>query len=534
MRTALIKILGIIAISPLLLCIVVYCFVRGLGDECLIGDLAIVEIFTRHAMRFALTVGQYSVFGWNHPGPSCFYALAVPYFLSGGKASSLYLGALTLNALSAASVVAMATRVYRRGEPHVAIWSTVFLGAFICLLGVDILASPWNPWIIVVPYAALLFLCAGLCLGWLDLLPLVCLMGSFVVQTHVAALPSVGATIAVCLVFCAGTRRSKHGDIAETCGRGRLWVLLSALVLIVCWLPPLMEQMLHKPGNLTKLATFFASNANAQPIPVVLDAVMGRVSMVSRGIIEAILLPFALPLTPFEEMAIPVVQLCLLLCTWWVSRKRGMPYAAALCLVACVALLSGTWSLFHVQGRIWGYFTQWMAAIGVVNLGVVVGVFFEYLSRRHKSTLSQSRHSSDRLSSALALTVLILMTVWHIKPFVTPGLLPPHDNLVARSLANSLTDYVKGHDNGKILIELPPTSKWFDEIVLVNQLYKAGLPFAVEPARWPLMFDGSFARDGSEKMRLIVAARELPPSPGAVCVASQDSVALYLTDVTNE
>jgi integral membrane sensor domain MASE1 len=46
-RTVLTKVLGLIAICPLLLCIFVYWFVRGIGDECLIADHAVVEIFTQ-------------------------------------------------------------------------------------------------------------------------------------------------------------------------------------------------------------------------------------------------------------------------------------------------------------------------------------------------------------------------------------------------------------------------------------------------------------------------------------------------------
>jgi hypothetical protein len=488
-------------------------------------------------MKFELTVGQYSVFGWNHPGPSCFYALAVPYFFSGGKASSLFLGALILNALAAGCIVAVAVRAYRRGEPHIALWSMVFLNAFICLLGVDILASPWNPWLIVMPYAALLFLCAGLCLGWLGALPVVCLLASFVVQTHVAALPSVGATVAASIVLCAVSRSYRHGDIGEHRkhgGKGRFWVLISVLVLIACWFPPLLQEALHQPGNLTKLADFFQSSASGPSVSSVLDAAMGRASMVARGIIEAVLHPFALPLTHLEEMGISILQLVLLLYAGWISWRRNMHYAAALCLVIWVALLSGTWSLLHVRGRIWGYFTQWMAGIGVASLGVLVGVFFEWLSRKQRGTLWNERPFSAKLSYVLALGMAILMTATHIRPFITPGMLPPHDDFEAQTLADSLIDYTQKHNVGRILIELPHTSKWFTEIMLVNQLYKSGVPFALKPAGWPLLFNASFAPDGSEQLRLVVQEPGQTSCPCRFPVASQGSVSLCLSDVTDK
>jgi len=530
-RTVWTKVLGAIAVCPLILCILVYWFVRGLGDECLIGDKAIVEIYTRHAMGFGLTLGPYSVFGWNHPGPSCFYALAVPYFLSSGKASSLYLGALMLNGVSAAALVALLSRVHRNGEPHLAIWTMVFLGAFICSLGVDVLTSPWNPWLIVMPFLLLLFLCAGLCLGWIDLLPAVLAIGSFVVQTHVSALPTVGALVAVSLVAGSVAGLSGQGKAGDLRAKNRMWVYLSASVVAALWLPPLLEQIRDDPGNMTKLWGFFVSGADTQPVPEALNAITGRVTLVARGILEALMSPVFPGLSPLEETAVLVLQLALLPCAWFAAWKQRMPYAAALGLVTCVALLSGTWSIFHVRGRIWGYFTQWMAGIGVANLALLFGIAFEFGSRRAESRLSAGPRFSAKYSYLLALILMIFMTAWHMGSFVNPRALPPQENPAERSLSHSLSVYLKDHHTGRLLIELPPISSWYNEVALVNQLYKSGATFGLKPLGWPLLFDCSFAPDGTEKRRLIVAGPELASQSGYTVVGSQGSVFLYLSDV---
>src|SRR5262245_9076293 len=67
------------------------------GDVYPVGDAAILEIYTLHAVRGFWTLGPYSQFGWNHPGPLYFYLLAPFYVLSGQKTVALHVGAFSIN-----------------------------------------------------------------------------------------------------------------------------------------------------------------------------------------------------------------------------------------------------------------------------------------------------------------------------------------------------------------------------------------------------------------------------------------------------
>jgi hypothetical protein len=40
------------------------------------GDLAVIELSVRNALRGHPLLGPYSRFGWDHPGPALFYLLA--------------------------------------------------------------------------------------------------------------------------------------------------------------------------------------------------------------------------------------------------------------------------------------------------------------------------------------------------------------------------------------------------------------------------------------------------------------------------
>lgn len=66
------------------------------GDYHAAGDLADIELHTRDVGRHQVEPGQYSRGGWSHPGPALFYALALPYRLSGSSSIGNNLGEIDL------------------------------------------------------------------------------------------------------------------------------------------------------------------------------------------------------------------------------------------------------------------------------------------------------------------------------------------------------------------------------------------------------------------------------------------------------
>src|SRR5262249_30073317 len=78
------------------------------------SDYSAVELRTR-AVGTGTTplIGPFSRYGWSHPGPLLFYALALPYRLLGEHGKGLLLGALSLNVLATALALFVG---YRRGR----------------------------------------------------------------------------------------------------------------------------------------------------------------------------------------------------------------------------------------------------------------------------------------------------------------------------------------------------------------------------------------------------------------------------------
>jgi len=64
------------------------------------GDVAVIELVTGAATRQFVALGPYSQYGWHHPGPLMFYALAPFAVLFGFKSIGLSIGAAVINLLA--------------------------------------------------------------------------------------------------------------------------------------------------------------------------------------------------------------------------------------------------------------------------------------------------------------------------------------------------------------------------------------------------------------------------------------------------
>jgi len=213
------------------------------------GDVALTEISVRdvggtHTPLF----GVYSRYGWHHPGPLLFYALAVPYRLLGTDGSALAGGAVLVNALA---VGGSAWLLWRRGRLGGLVVGGLVLAVLLHSLGSAVLPTPWNPLITVLPLLLFVLAVWSVVCGDAWMLPIVIGAGSFVVQAHVgtAGVVLVGG-IAAGLAVVA-TRRARKGD-------GRLWIV-SLVLAALLWLPPIVDAVRHRGGNLRAIVDFWTS-----------------------------------------------------------------------------------------------------------------------------------------------------------------------------------------------------------------------------------------------------------------------------------
>lgn len=208
------------------------------------SDWAVTEMHVRDIGHHQVLTGLYSTADWSHPGPLLFYLLAPFYWLTGGASIGLLLGALAINA---AALVGIALIAQRCGGTPLLLCALVGAGLLIRTLGAGFISDPWVISIATLPFALLLLLVWSMTRGDAWALPLGALVATFLAQTHVGfvvlALP-LFAFGAAWLVVVARRDALRAG-----------W--LSAGILIVLWLPPLLDVLINEPSNLGKVVRHF-------------------------------------------------------------------------------------------------------------------------------------------------------------------------------------------------------------------------------------------------------------------------------------
>ena len=228
-----------LAIVPLAVVVVA----RGLTP---VSDWASIELYVRDVGSRATPLwGAWSRYGWNHPGPLLFYVLALPYRLAGGDPAVLRATAV---ALAVASLAACSWLLRRRSLAALALGLPLLVLSLFALPAVSI-TDYWNPTVAYLPFALVLIAVWSTLDGDRAGFVAMLVAWSFVAQSHLTfglvTLPAV-------LVATGWWLWRRHTSRRAGSPRDRLtsWALAGFLVL---WIPPLLDSVLHWPGNLGEI-----------------------------------------------------------------------------------------------------------------------------------------------------------------------------------------------------------------------------------------------------------------------------------------
>jgi hypothetical protein len=455
-----------------------------------VSDGAILEIYTLEALKGRLLVGPYSRFGWHHPGPLYFYLQAPWYWLSGLHTAGLQAGALAIN-LTAIALTAWT--VVSCGSVAAAIGVSISIAWFALRAG-DMLVSAWNPHVIVLPLVAFIVVAAGLAadgvrtrLGWL------LIVGSFLVQTHVAMAPIVAVVGASAVAFQWRSLR-------------REWLAAGCLALVL-WMPPLVEQLTNRPGNLARLGMFFTSGSEGQR-PWTAAAAWasaltsaGRADFVvasGRDFVPAggwVIRPAIL-----ELMAVGLVAF------FAKGRDRFTTWLASLCAIATgVAFVAAT----RIHDHIVDHEVFWISALGALNAGVIAGGL---LDRRLDAT--GAAHRDGWPSRRIAIGVCGLG--WAVAAVVglqgMRGVLNRArtvDDHAVDVLTEQIERYVQTGHLERPLFHIEH-AVWPIAAGALLQIDKARMSFAVDD-RWTPMFGEWLSARGNEDGEATITGSSLRP-----------------------
>jgi hypothetical protein len=321
-------------------------------------DYSLIELQTRAVgTRNTPLVGPYSRFGWNHPGPALFFALAAPYRIAAAQSRGLLVGGALI---AGAALVTVVVASLGRDRPLlVGCFGILVAAVLLRALGAAFLWDFWNPNVIVLPFLALVLLCWRIGAGEPRALPFAVGVASFVTQTHVALAGEAAVLLLVAFGWLAATTRGPEARAAVR--RSLAW---AAGVLAIMWALPIYQQFRPRGGNLGDLWRFWttshpgtvgfaqATHLLAHQLSIPAPWITGREPvLVFSGGVDPRGLPF-----PYALVVLAVAALVA-----WRRRDRAAMVACAVALtVTAVAWIS----IAKIVGVPFPYLIRWAWVVG--------------------------------------------------------------------------------------------------------------------------------------------------------------------------
>jgi len=281
----------------------------------------------------------------NHPGPLMFDLLAVPVQLLGG-AAGVAVGVALINVLA---IIGIAVFAHRRGGPLLGAVSMAVVAALAWAMGSELLFEPWPPHSLLIPFLFFLVLVWSMTCGDLVAIPFAAGVASLLLQTHLSYAALVPALLGWGVIGLVLTlRRQLRSGADDAPERPRLTraVGVSAVVLVICWIQPLVEQFTSGgPGNLTRLVRT-ARDAHLQTIgwrtgTLIVASVSALPPWWFRPSVDHTFFVGSRGWTP-PSLGLAVVALAVLVGVlagcWWDARRRSDRAAVLGVVTAAVAL----------------------------------------------------------------------------------------------------------------------------------------------------------------------------------------------------
>jgi hypothetical protein len=212
-----------------------------LGDDAVIATRAF-DVPTTHTPLLGQFSASSGILG-NGPqsslGPMLYWLLAIPARLHGPPAL-----VATVGLLATASIVCCVILARRRGGYAFMLATAIGIAIAARSITPESLSDVWNPAVALFPLLLLMFVSWSVASGEARLLPVAVAVASFVAQCHLTYVLPALVMLAIAL---GGLWLGRPPGVRRA-------LIVSAVVALVCWSAPLLEQAIHRPGNLVQVA----------------------------------------------------------------------------------------------------------------------------------------------------------------------------------------------------------------------------------------------------------------------------------------
>lgn len=347
------------------------------------------DVGTRHSPL----VGPHSRLGFHHPGPMMFYLLAGPLRLFGGAPSGLLAGTLVIALVSAIGIVWFSAR--HAGYGSMLVLSVAF--AVLVLGHGDRVIEPWNPFLIVVPFALFLVTAWVASAGDASAALVAATAGSLAAQSHLGAFPPVLIVGATALALRVGWPPQGASRIPD--GRASLRV---AAIVALLWAPPVIEQLLPAGRNVSRLFSYFGTRGPDPRVGWKNAVALTGAELHPWGAWTGVEHPgFVGEVFPGPTWVLPTVLLVLAIALTIGIRFRD-DLAVRLVLLESAAIVACTAAIANIRGVPFHYLLLWSRPIAM--LAVIAPLLV--LVRRLEPALKE-RMGTGRLGTAIGLSIVV-------------------------------------------------------------------------------------------------------------------------------
>lgn len=408
----------------------------------------------------------------SHPGPLSFWLLAPAYRLFGATSWALQASTAALNLGAVCAAVWIG---HRRGGRVGALAVATGMAFLLQAYGAERWTQAWNPYLPLMWWPVLLLAVWSVLCDDPPLVPVVAVVGTLCIQTHVSYLGLVGVLGLVALWPLVGAVRRRDADPGRL--RATLfWWAVGGLACVVLWAPPVAQEVRNDPGNLSILwAQFGDASEPALGFGQALEIWLGRLDVVALGTGEG---------TVHAVWADGAALIAVWLLSAAVAWSRARRDLVLLHVVTGVALLAGFVSVTRIQGQPFPYLTLWGWGTAALAVAAVAWTILDVGATLRPGRAAALRRGGAAVLTALGAIAIALATVdaATVDP-PQPGQAAIHSQLLPDVVTALQADGAPGGGAlGHYLVRSDdPVSAGLNSYTLLLELERHGIAAGVDP-----------------------------------------------------